>query len=107
MKRIIGMLVAAGAVALAALPARADEGRHDRDDGGWSQQYRRDDRGRWERVRRDRRGDRTYRYGGEVAYEGDGCQPQPRRRDRYADVDVHRRGVDVHVGVGGWLAPER
>ena len=110
MKRIIGMVVAAGAIALAAAPAaHADEGHRGRDDGSWSQQYRRDDRGRGERDRRDRRDDdRDYRRGGEMAYRGDDCPPPtPPRRGRFAAIEMHNAGVDVNVGIGGWFFPRR
>ena len=64
MKRIIGILLAAGAVALAAAPARADEGH--RDGNARYQQSGREDRERRDRERRDRYDDREYRRSGEL-----------------------------------------
>ena len=100
MKRIIGMLIAAGALALAAAPAHAEERYQDRDGRAWRQDYRRDG---------DRHEDHRYRRGGEVVYRNDDCGPTPeaRRRDRYAAIDVHDPRIDVHVGIGGWLTPRR
>jgi hypothetical protein len=102
MKRIIGMLIAAGGLAFSAAPAHAEERYQDQDGRAWHQDYRRDDRGRGER---DRYEDRGYRRGGEVVYRNDDCGPTPeaRRRDRHASIDVHDPRIDVHVGVGGWL----